>query len=438
MTNRSLIDLDSSGAHPTYLAYHWLDLTGAPIRLDAGRFHFAQPLAPGDSREWTVAVETPETPGGYLLRMTLVQEWVRWFDEPQVGAYFDTKIEVKAEPWWTHETQDQTPYSHIPLLNRAVFKERLSYEGKARPLMLHVETVNICNLKCIICPYAEMTRKRETMGMQLFAKIVSDYCDMGGGDVVLTPQVGDVFLDKLLVPRIRYLREMPGIRSIGFVTNGVSAHVVSEADLEYIVNACDRIKISVYGLDEEEYAAMTLRQDRYQRMVESVRRMIRVNRRCTLVIAARLLKKRDDAFIQSWMNTNFGCALPCTVMTSFGNWAGAIDTSVPLPFDGTWLSAETARSLESGGPCAYPIYHLKVVVNGDVQFCSCVDYDSNAENKIGNVNEEPLSAIYNGERARRLWREGLSMCKGCTHRLPLSDLPTLVKFFASPIRGLGV
>jgi sulfatase maturation enzyme AslB (radical SAM superfamily) len=77
------------------------------------------------------------------------------------------------------------------------------------------------------------------------------------------------------------------------------------------------------------------------------------------------------------------------------------------------------------------------MVNGDVKFCSCVDYDNNPENTLGNVHDQTLSEIYNGDRARHLWHQGLSMCNGCTHRHPLSELPALARHFAHPIKHLG-
>src|SRR5262245_52093198 len=73
---------------------------------------------------------------------------------------------------------------------------------------------------------------------------------MGGGDVRLTPQMGDVWLDKLLVQRVRSLRASPASRSIGFVVNGFGSFFHSEQDVAEIVRACYRITISAYGLDE--------------------------------------------------------------------------------------------------------------------------------------------------------------------------------------------
>jgi len=115
-----------------------------------------------------------------------------------------------------------------------------------------------------------------------------------------------------------------------------------------------------------------------------------------------------------------------------------LDTNAPLPYDAKWCSSQTARILESGGPCAYPIYHVKVLSNGDVKFCSCVDYDNISENTIGNVATSSLSEIYNGDPAKKMWRKGLVMCKGCTHRKPLSELKSVYIYFDNPMQKLGI
>jgi hypothetical protein len=91
-----------------------------------------------------------------------------------------------------------------------------------------------------------------------------------------------------------------------------------------------------------------------------------------------------------------------------------------------------------GEPCAYPLLHLKVAVNGDVKFCSCIDYDSHPENIIGNVKEDSLLNIYNGAKAHRLWRDGLSICDGCTHYRPVQLFSEHFTLLSDPIRNLGI
>src|SRR5437870_4067345 len=75
-----------------------------------------------------------------------------------------------------------------------------------RPFELHLELTNLCNANCIFCPYQFQERQAEFMPEEIFYKAVSDYVDIGGGSVGLTPIVGDALIDPHFLARVRYLR----------------------------------------------------------------------------------------------------------------------------------------------------------------------------------------------------------------------------------------
>jgi len=47
------------------------------------------------------------------------------------------------------------------------------------------------------------------MPMDLFSKILSDYENIGGGAISLTPSPGEVFLDPLLKERLQIAEKFP-------------------------------------------------------------------------------------------------------------------------------------------------------------------------------------------------------------------------------------
>lgn len=65
------------------------------------------------------------------------------------------------------------------------------------PFQLTIEPNNICNLRCIMCPYKRMKRKKETMPMNLFKKAIDEAKELGVKDVHLT-QYNEPFTDKQL------------------------------------------------------------------------------------------------------------------------------------------------------------------------------------------------------------------------------------------------
>ena len=57
----------------------------------------------------------------------------------------------------------------------------------ARPYELFLELTNLCNAKCVFCPYTLQERDYSFMSEHLFKKTVADYVALGGGSVGLTP-----------------------------------------------------------------------------------------------------------------------------------------------------------------------------------------------------------------------------------------------------------
>src|ERR1700704_696229 len=61
-----------------------------------------------------------------------------------------------------------------------------------------IETTNICNANCVFCAYQYQTRPTGIMSVELFRKIIDEYSELGGGELGLTPTVGDPLIDKHL------------------------------------------------------------------------------------------------------------------------------------------------------------------------------------------------------------------------------------------------
>jgi hypothetical protein len=81
--------------YPVQVAYRWFTDDGealdgpSPIRT-----RLARSLMPGDSTACRVVVRTPDEPGTFTLRLTLVQERVAWFDDIDPTSALDTRVTV--------------------------------------------------------------------------------------------------------------------------------------------------------------------------------------------------------------------------------------------------------------------------------------------------------------------------------------------------------
>jgi 2-polyprenyl-3-methyl-5-hydroxy-6-metoxy-1,4-benzoquinol methylase len=95
VSNRSPIDLKSKPPFPVHLSYHWFDAQGKECLIfDGRRTVLHEPLRRFSSRNYQMVVQSPPSPGRYLLRVTLVQEQVQWFDSGQAHAACDTWVLV--------------------------------------------------------------------------------------------------------------------------------------------------------------------------------------------------------------------------------------------------------------------------------------------------------------------------------------------------------
>jgi molybdenum cofactor biosynthesis enzyme MoaA len=105
------------------------------------------------------------------------------------------------------------------------------------------------------------------MSQAIFEQAECDYVDLGGGFLSLTRLVADLFLDRDLLDRLRYLEPVPEVTALGVTTNGAMAHRFNDAELGYIFSRFSFLSISIYSVDEAEYQAMT-RKKAYARKIE--------------------------------------------------------------------------------------------------------------------------------------------------------------------------
>lgn len=93
--NRSPHTLGEFPPYPVRLSYYWLSNSGERLpEPDWIRTLIQQPIRPQEQASIYMQVKAPDKQGVYRLRVTLVQEWYRWFDEPPLSIYADIILTV--------------------------------------------------------------------------------------------------------------------------------------------------------------------------------------------------------------------------------------------------------------------------------------------------------------------------------------------------------
>lgn len=332
------------------------------------------------------------------------------------------------------------PLAHIATLWKPELASFFSFRGSYRPLSLTVETVNICNNDCIICPYSAQTRRKGYMNIDMFDMILGQYSAIGGGALGLTPMVGEIFLDKKLEERLALIGHHPSITSVSAISNASMASLYADNHLSSILDRLERLTISTYGLDRDEFQIMT-RKDGYEKFRASLVRLLRIGGPEKIRISARQLIDRPQEQVDRWISdiaTDAGVTPDRIVFgttLSYANW-GHFDTTTPLPHDATWTSEPVNSS-----QCALPLVSAQILVDGTTSFCGCANFDGVSELNIGNISETSLSDMLRSDRVKRLWNWEAygtpDFCKRCSFHTPVENLSSIPLAFADPLGTFG-
>ena len=92
--NRGSAVQKTAEPNPVHISYHWKE-AGTDLAVREGqRMPLPEPILPGQIAEVPFWVDTPGTPGDYVLQVTLVQHWVIWFDQLHEANAFYGRVRL--------------------------------------------------------------------------------------------------------------------------------------------------------------------------------------------------------------------------------------------------------------------------------------------------------------------------------------------------------
>lgn len=263
--------------------------------------------------------------------------------------------------------------------------------------VFRIETINTCNLKCVMCTYPMVTRKKEIMSMDLYKKIINESAELGVKRVSLQ-NYGEPLLDPHIFDRIKYAKSK-GLKT-SFYTNAtfLRGDVVDKV----FDSGLDIIKFSLDAGDKETYEKIRLGGD-WKQVKKNV--ISFYNRREELglktpQILIRMVKQESNKdkigeYKKFWKK-----------------YSDIVDVS---PVDN-----RTGDEIDTSRKTAYPCFigkNLVILSNGDVVIC-CIDYDGKLV--VGNVKKQTLKEIINSERFKKVVDahmkfkgDELGICKNC-------------------------
>jgi MoaA/NifB/PqqE/SkfB family radical SAM enzyme len=259
---------------------------------------------------------------------------------------------------------------------------------------IYIETSSVCNLDCRFCAYAKKQSAKVTMKQEMFENCVGQALAMGYRRVELTPCTGDVFMDRGLFRKLRFLEAHPDIQDYSFHTN---CTVPDRDDLQQLMQV-DKLKeltISIYGCDADTFKAITLSTDKvFQRLLDNLDFLLRRldQRKFALRLSVhparpslRGLRTEMTRLLDAFARAGVPIKIHKGVYNNWGGYIGADDVR------GLDMEVVAADTIYKNGACVRLMTTIQIMATGIVNGCACRDVDATLQ--LGDINETPLRDI---------------------------------------------
>lgn len=295
-----------------------------------------------------------------------------------------------------------------------------------------IETSSACNLKCRFCAYEKKRSPRVSMPDGMFRDCVEQALQLGFREFGLTPTTGDVFMDKNVFNKFRFLDSHPQVQAYHFFTNFTVVDAKKVREL-VTVKKLSSLVISIYGHDEKSFVEIAKSSPKiYRRLLSNLETLISLKDSWPFSLAIGWRSTFDVPKTSSsdlMILVDRLRALGVSVNPSHGlynNWGGMITEDDVAGLNIKIWDDDTLPKL---GPCAKLFDGFQVMATGVVNGCSCRDVDATLQ--IGNVATTPLKDILS--RKNELYMELIQeqeqgffrpVCRNCDFYRSVYHQPT--------------
>ena len=314
------------------------------------------------------------------------------------------------------------------ITKKKVFKEdskdiiaELDYLRSKTPYIYNIETTNYCNMKCVMCPRTMfMTRKNIWIEDELFEKLTDKVTKHNDKDLdkfwnwlendyhyspkdisengfyfsvvsrcLVLHGFGEPFLEKKLIQRLETCKK----KQIPTYFSCTPATMTIEKAKKAMDSGLTVLKFSLDALDERKIQKIRGKKANFEESINKILELIdykKKNGLKTLLVPCMIdlsIENTDHTmhreFLKFWKDKDVFAYIKSQ--------------------DNRWLY-ENDKDLKSKSHyenqyCEYPWLSLTVMADGNVVPCTQI---SNNELVMGNVNEQSLEEIWNGENYKKL------------------------------------
>lgn len=270
------------------------------------------------------------------------------------------------------------------------------------PKVIYIETTNLCNAKCIMCPHEKLSRQPNFMSDYIFEKTVTDIEKLSlSGTQIFLHKEGEPLLDPKLMDRLSVVAtKFADNNEVGISTNGMLfTHDVAD---RFIGTGANLIFFSVDGVEKEEYERIRVNL-KYEVVEDNIQYFLNRCKEENLkirVVMQMLIETDNNAsnlFVDKWKE--YPCEFYIKEMHSY--------------LDGGHSSQTKYISESQMNLCDDPFRLIVIYTNGSAGLC-CWDY--NNEYSIGNISKSSLFDLFNCKKADALRNAIIS--KQCKEIVP--------------------
>lgn len=285
------------------------------------------------------------------------------------------------------------------------------YELREFPLNVVIEVTSFCNLNCIMCVNDKLRRKKGTMNIVLYKKIIDEIASHNVNTRIWLDFYGEPLITRFkLYYMIDYAKKR-GLTNISMNSNGTlldeeMSEMLLDSGIDFISFDCDG-----YSKETFEKIRVNSNRDTYYR---NVRNLIELREKRGLhkpVIEIQTIKMPENEdevadIVAYWRKIGVR-----TSVRGLFSWAGS------------WEGGRPAGNERIA--CGFAIGHCAVTWDGDVVACG---NDCQGGVKFGNLNNSSIYEIWNGTR-KKFMEDHLNhnfaalpeVCRSCTDWAHVGD-----------------
>lgn len=285
------------------------------------------------------------------------------------------------------------------------------------PFSLHIFPSFFCNFHCNYCLHSmsneELKKKgftRQFMDFDIYKKAIDDAQNFNGQiKALIFAGHGEPLMHKDIAEMVAYAKKTDKFERIEIVTNG--SLLTTELSDHLIEAGLDRLRISLQGVDEEEYASVSGVKLKYNKFVEQIRYFYehKVDTQVYIKIIDVAMKNDSE---QEVFHKVFD---PISDIS-------AIEYAIPfvkeIDYSNIGTLSEKCKQghKRSSHICSMPFYMLVLNPNGDVVPCCSTEPPV----ILGNIKKQSLTDIWNSKFRELILKrqlggvEKIPICQECS------------------------